>query len=127
VHAVSRPASSNTPSVSDGDLWPRVLQIASENVGDRQRVEHLVLQSFDGVTLRLSMDDAGADIARFVMGQVERINDLVKRAAGRSVRVEIDSSRIAPRPTAESTSAGPLPEMVQMAVDLFGATVIAVE
>lgn len=118
---------SKQPAASDADLWSRVLQIAGENMVDRHRVEHLVFQSFDGVTLRLTLDDSGADIARFVMTQVDRIGDLVKRAAGRSVRVEIDSSRIAPRATPASADPGPLPEIVRQAVDLFGATVIAVD
>ncbi|HVP73840.1 MAG TPA: DNA polymerase III subunit gamma/tau [Phycisphaerales bacterium] len=112
-----------------GELWQRVLEIARENMVDRHRVEHLTFQSFDGVTLRLALDDSGADIARFVMGQIERITDLARRAAGgRTVRVEIDASCVAPR-AAPNAGIGsePLPPIIQKAVDLFGATIVAVD
>lgn len=130
IHAAA-PTTSSVPSANtslgDGDIWPRVMQVANERAFDRQCVEHLVFQSFDGVTLRLTLDDGGADLAKFVGGQVERITDIVRRATGRSVKVELDLGGVAAKSTPAASANGPLPELVQKAVELFGATIVAVD
>ena len=114
----------------DADLWPRVLELASKSIGDKTRTEHLVFESFDGRTLKLSIDDSGADIARYLSRETDRLADLVKRATGRAVRIELDTTRLQP-PSSDkvTTSVATLntPPIVQKAIDLFDATLVSVE
>lgn len=122
-------AISEVKPLADDDLWPRVLEVASRSIADKTRTEHLVFQSFDGRTLKLSIDDSGADIARYLSRETDRIADLVKRATGKSVRVELDTSRFdarpadAPAPAATASA----PPIVQKAIDLFDATLVSVD
>ena len=118
------------PAVDD-DLWPRVLEVASRSIGDKTRTEHLVFQSFDGRVLRLSIDESGADIARYLSRETDRIADLVKRATGKTVKIELDTGQFAaerarPEPGGPSGHL-PLPPLVEKAIDLFDATLVAVE
>ena len=122
----ARVPASATPATDD-ELWPRVLQVAAQSMGDRQRTEHLVFESFDGVTLRLSIDDSGADIARYLRTQTDKIADLVKRATGRSVKIDLDVSNVKRSPAPAVTTDAPLPEIVRKAVDLFDATVVSID
>jgi DNA polymerase-3 subunit gamma/tau len=121
-------------AISDDQLWPRVLEVAREKFPDWQRVEHLLYQSFDGQTLRLAIDDSGADVVGFLTMQVDKIADLVRRATGRQVKIDLDTGQRDPRRAAASaaraspTDAGaPLPAMVGKAAELFDATVVAID
>ena len=99
-------------------------------MGDRIRIEHLVFEAFDGRTLTLSIDDSGADVVRYLQGEVDRIADLVRRATGRSLRVELDTSRFdAPASTAPALDPNEIRRspMVAKAMELFDAVVISVE
>ncbi len=116
--------------VSDDELWPRVLEVAAKSIGDKTRTEHLVFQSFDGRTLRLSIDESGADIARYLSRELDRIADLVKRATGRTVRIELDASEaeVKPKPVSSvSAASATAPAIVKKAIELFDATIVAVE
>ena len=111
-------------------LWEKVRQVAAGSMGDRMRTEHLVLEAFDGRTLTLSVDDSGADVVRYLQGEVDRIADLVRRATGRSLRVELDTSRFdAPASTAPALDPNEIRRspMVAKAMELFDAVVISVE
>jgi len=123
--SASPPAS--TPIASNDELWPRVLQVAAQSMGDRQRTEHLVCDGFDGTTLRLSLDDSGADIARYLSTQVDKIADLVKRATGRNVKIDLDVSRAQRTAAAGVATDAALPELVKKAADLFDATLVSID
>jgi DNA polymerase III subunit gamma/tau len=118
-------------SQTDADLWPQVLEVAARSVPDRQRTEHLVFQSFDGRTLRLSLDEGGADVVRYLTNNIDKIVDLVKRATGRVVRVELDTSRFDTRSKAAEVPAdnaqGARLPLVQKAIELFDAELISVQ
>jgi DNA polymerase-3 subunit gamma/tau len=123
-------AISEVKPVADDDLWPHVLEVASRSIGDKTRTEHLVFQSFDGRTLKLSIDDSGADIARYLSRETDRIADLVKRATGRTVRIELDTARFESRASDAPPSAaasGSTPPIIQKAIDLFDATLVSVD
>jgi DNA polymerase-3 subunit gamma/tau len=126
--AVSEPA----PIVPEGgdDLWAAVLDYAGRSPIDVARVDHLRFQSFDGTTLRLQIDEAGAPMARFLAAQVEQIRDLIRRATGRRVAVKLDDSGLADRPhqvpEKALTEIQALPEVAR-AMALFDATVFDVQ
>jgi hypothetical protein len=79
------------------------------------------------MTLRLSIDDSGADIARYLSTQTDKIADLVKRATGRSVKIGLDVSRVKQSPVTRAEVDAPLPEIVKKAIDLFDATVVSID
>jgi len=112
-------------------LWARVLEVASASMGDRHRTAHLVFQSFDGSVLKLGIDESGADIVRHLKDNAAKIVELVKRATGKSLRVELDFSRFESAVNganhAVEQSQAPRPLLVQKAIDLFDATVIDVQ
>jgi hypothetical protein len=132
VAEVKPPAAvSGSTDLTDDQLWPRVLEAAQRSVPDRQRTEHLVFESFDGRTVKLSLDESGADVARYLSMNTDKIADLVKRATGRTVRIELDTSRFdGPsngQPHADAETSGPRPPLVEKAMDLFDAEIIAVD
>jgi DNA polymerase-3 subunit gamma/tau len=111
-------------------FWDRVLAVAAGSPADRMRTEHLQFQSFDGQVLRLELDESGADIAQFLSQNVDRLIDLVRRATGRSVRVDLDTSRVLPRfaaPSAVVDDVAKRPAIVNKAIDLFGAVIVRVD
>jgi DNA polymerase III gamma/tau subunit len=118
-------------SIADDQLWPTVLEVAARIPADRQRTEHLIFQSFDGRTLRLAVDENGADIAPFLTTSTDRLVDLVKRATGRTVHIVLDTSRVESSVKPSTIGAGPSnqphPPIVQKAIELFDAVVVSVE
>jgi hypothetical protein len=128
--AVPAAASAELKPIADEQIWNRVLEVASTSIGDKARTEHLVFESFDGTTLRLSIDESGADIARYLSRETDRIAELVKRATGRGVRIELDTTRAAPATSATDSATGnhgQAPPLVQKAMELFDATLISVD
>jgi hypothetical protein len=121
-------ATSVSPApAADDQIWPRILEVAKEKFPDWQRVEHLVFRGFDGHTLRVGIDDSGADVVGFLNMQIDKIADLVKRATGRHVKIDLDTSSIQQRRAAPIESNAPLPEIVRKAADLFDASVVSVD
>ena len=111
-------------------FWDRVLQVAAGSVADRARTQHLVFESFDGQVLRLSLPEHGADMARFVTQTRDQLAELVRRATGHSVRIEIDTAGVEAVARANhiaSHDTGERPPLVRAAMDLFGATVVSVQ
>jgi hypothetical protein len=111
-------------------FWDRVLAVAAGSPADRMRTEHLQFQSFDGQVLRLELDESGADIAQFLSQNVDRLIDLVRRATGRSVRIDLDTSRVLPRfaaPSAVVEDVAKRPAIVNKAIDLFSAVIVRVD
>jgi hypothetical protein len=90
-----------------------------------------VFESFDGRTLRLSLDESGADVARYLTNNIDKLVDLVKRATGRHVRIELDTSRFDSRSKGAEASVdrsdAPRPPLVDKAIELFDAELIAVQ
>lgn len=113
-------------------FWQRILETAAASMGDRMRTEHLVFQSFDGRTLKLAVDRSGADIARYLSRETDKLIDLVKRATGQIVRIELDRgaveaaapASVKPPDALEQVRRSPL---VQKAIELFDATIVSVE
>ncbi|MHC4992536.1 MAG: DNA polymerase III subunit gamma/tau [Planctomycetota bacterium] len=131
----SRPPSARAtaPSVSvaaDEALWPTVLTFASRSQVDQLIVEGVRFLDFDGHTLRLSVDERGADYARFITSRLDRIVDLVLRATKRRVHVEIDAVAAADRtPTSTAADLNEVRSLpaVRQAVELFDATIVDVQ
>jgi hypothetical protein len=95
------------------------------------RVEGLQFRDFDGRTLRLSVAEGGVSYARFLTSQRGQLADLVKRATGRDVRVEVEALDLPERRPAEVTGADlqqvqSMP-VVGQALELFEATIFKVE
>lgn len=130
VTEVKQLVSDAEPPPTGQAFWDRVLAVAAGSPADRMRTEHLRFGSFDGQVLRLELDENGADIARFLSQNVDRLTDLVRRATGRSVRVDLDTSRVAPHMAATAVvidDPAQRPAIVEKAMDLFGAVVVRVE
>ena len=109
----------------DDELWAGVLRLAAASPKDQAKVQHLQFRSFDGRTLHLAVDEAGSQSARFLTTQTTPLAELVKRATGRTVRVQIDAPPAPAPPRAASQrleEAMRLP-LVQKAMDIFDAVV----
>jgi hypothetical protein len=119
----------DTAAVPDERLWPAVLEFAMRSHVDHAMVEGLRLVDFDGTTLRLSVAEAGADYAKFLAGQVPRLTELVRRATGRRVRIDVEAPARAGAPCGvpqeRLEQAGSLPA-VRQAVELFDAEIFDV-
>ncbi|MHC5023432.1 MAG: DNA polymerase III subunit gamma/tau [Planctomycetota bacterium] len=125
------PAAPIAPAALDGPtLWEAVLEVAGRSPSDRARTESLVFQSFEGGTLRLAVGETGADLARFLASQTENLVDLVRRATGQTVRIELSALPGAmPRPSASDDdlqAARQLPR-VREAMELFDAVIVDVQ
>jgi DNA polymerase-3 subunit gamma/tau len=119
-------------SLSEGDrIWARVRAAASGSPSDRAKIEHLVYESFDGRTLRLSVDTDDTGIARWLATQGQALTDLLRRATGQALRVELDVSG-APPAKAGAKAAAKIEQVEQLplvrtAMEIFDATVVDVE
>ena len=114
-------------AVDDDSIWSAVLQAASGSASDRAKIEHLVCESFNGVTLRLSVSEAGAAVAGWLGTQPDALADLVNRATGRRVLVEIDTTKAkaAADGGRQREAAGRLPA-VRQAMEIFDAEIVEV-
>ncbi|UCD76802.1 MAG: DNA polymerase III subunit gamma/tau [Phycisphaerales bacterium] len=128
--AEAKPQAAALP-VSDDQLWSRVVEAAAASPPDQAKVRNLRFESFDGRTLRLTVAEEGVAVVRFLRTQTDALADLVERATGRSVRIELDSSRAESGPPAavdeqQLAEAQKLP-LVRKAMDLFDAVVVEAE
>ena len=117
-------------ALDDVSLWSAVLQAASGSTSDRAKIEHLVCQSFDGRTLRLSVSEAGAAVAGWLGTQADALADLVNRATGQRVLVEIDTTQAKAVAAArdggrQREAAGRLPAVRQV-MEIFDAEIVEV-
>jgi DNA polymerase-3 subunit gamma/tau len=131
--AIARTTRPEVKPPADSELWARVVEVARQSMPDRQRTEHLIFQSYDGDTLRLSLDEGGADVVRYLNQNIDKLVDLVKRATGRNVRVELDTSRLeqhrhgTPAPMANTVlPSAAYPPLVQRALEAFDAEVVSI-
>ena len=83
--------------------------------------------SFDGRRLRLTIDEAGARQARFLVTQAEAVVDIVRRATGQAVTVTIEPPReesaapdVATTPSTDAVRQHPV---VRKAEEIFDAVV----
>ena len=113
---------------ADGErIWSRVRQVAAGSNSDQAKFQHLVYESFDGRTLRLSVDQDGAEIVGWLSTQTDALAAVVSRATGRPIRVELDTDRArAATPQQRLEAARHLP-LVEQAVQIFDAEVVGVE
>lgn len=104
---------------SGPELWARVLEVAASTMGDRLRTEHLTLDSFDGRTLRLLINDSGRDIARYLTREHDKLAELVKRATGQEVTIVLEAPPESPGYRASNGAFGSqTPEYQQLASSL---------
>ncbi len=125
-----KPLAAAGRALDDVSLWSAVLQAASSSTSDRAKIEHLVCESFDGRTLRLSVSEAGAAVAGWLGTQADALVDLVNRATGRRVLVEIDTTKAKAAAAArdggrQREAAGRLPA-VRQAMEIFDAEIVEV-
>ncbi len=118
-------------ALADTELWPTVQRFAARSKSDQARIEHLHFDGLEGRTVKLSVIETGAPMARFLATQGEQIAELIRRATDRQVRVEIDAAaaRSGARPELPEGSldeAASIP-VVAEAMELFDATIIDVK
>ena len=117
--------------IDDERLWPTVLAAAACSPKDQAKVQNLEFDSFDGRTLRLAVAENAEQVARFLQTQTEAIAELVQRATGRRVRIELDTTRAeaAPPATVDERVLDEVQRMpaIQKALELFDAVVVSVE
>jgi DNA polymerase-3 subunit gamma/tau len=118
------------PSLEGADLWDAVVRFAQGSHSDQARIEHLRFESAQGQTLRLAVaEDADERLARFLGTQTAQLADLVSRAVGRRMRVEVaGSANAAPAPAAPTDLRERVRHIpaVAAAIDLFDAVVVDV-
>jgi DNA polymerase-3 subunit gamma/tau len=112
-------------------LWAKVQALAGGSPSDHARLEHLVFQSFDGRTLRLTADTADAGLARWLATQTEPLAEAVRQATARDVRVQIDTSSVegaaGPQSARERIEEAQRLPLVRRACEIFDATVVDVQ
>ena len=121
--------------VADGStLWEKVRSLAADSPSDHARVEHLVYRTFDGRTLRLSVETDDSGLGSWLSTQTVELADMVRRATSMSVHVEIEAKpRPTPgRPAGASQAGGELERaeqlpLVRAAMEIFDATVVDVK
>ncbi len=128
-----------TQDALDGTaIWQRVQEIiGNESASVQARVDHLIYESCDGRTMRLSIDESGQPLARMLRDQNELVADLIKRATGCTLNVEIDAEGAVngngaahgaqPGPQCDQSSELRTIPIVRHAIDVFDATIVSVE
>ncbi len=124
-----KPKAAETSPVGDDRIWPRTLEAASASPKDLAKVRKLESLSFDGRVLRITVASDGAQSARFLTTQTQTIAEMVMRATGRSVVVDIEatagddmtlSAQNAPHKHIEEARRIPV---VQTAMELFNTEI----
>jgi hypothetical protein len=115
--------------VSAEELWSRVLARASAQ-SDKAKLEHLTCESYDGVTARLVLESEGAGMSAFLRTQTAWLSSLLEGVAGRPVKVELKTPNVltaAPMMPEEQIGEASRIPIVRRAMDLFDATIVAVQ
>jgi DNA polymerase III subunit gamma/tau len=126
--AASPDAENRPVEPADGEsLWAQT-RASATSAAARAKLDHLLFESFDGSTLRLAIDEEGARMARILASQADSITDMIRRATGRAVRVEITQPQngIAPQSSVNDHAEVHTIPAVKHAIDIFDATVIEV-
>ena len=116
-------------NVSAEELWSRVLARASAQ-SDKAKLEHLTCESYDGVTARLVLESEGAGMSAFLRTQTAWLSSLLEGVAGRPVKVELKTPNVltaAPMMPEEQIGEASRIPIVRRAMDLFDATIVAVQ
>ena len=118
-----------TPAANMSELRARLEQVAERSPRDRALFEQIEVLDFSGDAARVALVDHGS--GQYLATNPDPIRTLLSRAAGRPLRITLDTSRLrsdadAPRPTAIDDPAIRNDPLVRRAAELFDATVIAV-
>jgi len=128
THVTELKASPTEPSTEN--IWQQVIGNTTSRA-DLAKIEPLEFKSEDGNTLRLGINEHGAGIVRYLKTQTEAIANIVQRATGRTMRIIIDAddTAAAPRGATQSERLDEVRKLpvVEAAMDIFDATIIAVQ
>ncbi|MEY3026444.1 MAG: polymerase subunit tau [Planctomycetota bacterium] len=135
---VATPSTARSPDTSPtvaqpartlGELIDRLAQVAERSPRDRAMFEQIEVIAFDGESATAALVDDGS--GRYLATNPDPIRTLLSRAAGRPVRLTLDTSRLAAarpesRPTTVDDPAVRNDPLVRKAAELLDASVIAV-
>jgi DNA polymerase-3 subunit gamma/tau len=110
-------------------LWDALTAYAARSPADNARMESLRPVSFDGRTLRLRVEGDAPGLARWHAARPGDLEELVRRATGIPVAVELvgaDDARGPRRTAARLDQARQIPQ-VRAAMEIFDAAVVEVE
>lgn len=121
----SAPATASTLA----ELRARLEQVAERSPRDRALFEQIEVLDFTGDSARVAVVDGGS--GQYLATNPDPIRTLLSRAAGRPLRLTLDTSRLrnaadAPRPTQVDDPSIRNDPLVRKAAELLDATVIAV-
>jgi hypothetical protein len=123
------PATAAVPATSIDELKKRLEQVAERSPRDRAMLDQLEIVDFTGDAARVVLVDNGS--GRYLATNPDPIRAMLSRAAGRPLRVTLDTSRLrsesdAPRPVQVDDPSVRNDPLVRRAAELFDASVIAV-
>jgi len=125
----SAPPAAALPAASLAELRSRLSLAAERSPRDAALVAQIEVVEFGGDSARVALVDDGS--GKYLSANPDPIRTLLSRAAGRPVRITLDTSRLradadAPRPASIDDPAVRADPLVRKAAELFDATVIAV-
>jgi DNA polymerase-3 subunit gamma/tau len=117
------------PASTMAELRARLEQVAERSPRDRALFEQIEVLDFTGDSARVAVVDGGS--GQYLATNPDPIRTLLSRAAGRPLRLTLDTSRLrnaadAPRPTQVDDPSIRNDPLVRKAAELLDATVIAV-
>ena len=122
-HAPEAQAGSNP-----GDLWSRVVDLASEQTSDMVLIDQLIFVEEKSGRVRLRLVDGSPSGDSWITSRLDRIQTLLQTVSGRSLAVELIEPQI---PALKPASNDPDPKfkeniLVREALELFDATIHSV-
>ncbi|MCZ6446012.1 MAG: DNA polymerase III subunit gamma/tau [Planctomycetota bacterium] len=127
----TKPVAGGDATLDGRQIWAKVQAGVSDSPGESAKIERLAYQSFDGRTLRLAVDTDDVGLARWLVTQTEALADLVRHATGRSLQIELDTTRAqaaeTPRTKAERIDQARQLPLVTTAMEIFDATIVDVQ
>jgi hypothetical protein len=117
------------PAATLAELKSRLDQVAERSPRERALVDQIEVLDFAGDSARVALVDNGS--GQYLVTNPDPIRTLISRAAGRPVRITLDTSRLrehsdAPRPVQIDDPSVRNDPLVRKAAELFDASVIAV-
>jgi DNA polymerase III gamma/tau subunit len=117
------------PAANLAELRLRLEQVAERSPRERALVDQIEVLDFAGDSARVALVDNGS--GQYLVTNPDPIRTLISRAAGRPVRITLDTSRLrkeadAPRPVQVDDPSVRNDPLVRKAAELFDASVIAV-
>ena len=128
--AAAAPASAGSaPATNLAELKARLAQAAERSPRDASLAGQIEILDFAADSVRVALVDDGS--GKYLSANPDPIRTLLSRAAGRPIRVTLDTSRLrsdadAPRPASIDDPTVRADPLVRKAAELFDATVIAV-